>query len=157
MRFALRLKPLRIALSGALLLLAPVAGFGAPAASAPPDVDRDYLEALQVANLFLNAWMIRDSAAGLELISDRLDRDLKGGRGGSWFEVYMSGLGNPHHQSYEIGPGRKRSTGRYAFPVRLFEIASRDRKGTLYESEIVIARQPDRWAVDELPKTPDNP
>jgi hypothetical protein len=69
----------------------------------------------------------------------------------------MSGLGNPHHQGYEIGPGRKRSTGRYAFPVRLFEIASRDRKGDVYESEIVIARQADRWAVDALPKTPDNP
>jgi hypothetical protein len=69
----------------------------------------------------------------------------------------MSGLGNPHHEAFEIGPGRRLSPTRYVFPVRLSEIASRDAKGFEYTSTIEIARQKDRWAVDKLPKTPDNP
>ena len=157
MRTSPRRMGLPAAFAAAFLLLAPGAGSGAPAASAPPEVDREYLEALQAANLFLNAWVVRDEQAGLELISDRLDRTLKKGRGESGFRVYMRGLGNPHHQAYEIGAGRRRGVDRYAFPVRLFEIGSRERRGTVYESEIVIARQPDRWAVDALPRTPDNP
>ncbi len=161
----MRVAPRRIALPialAALVLLASPALAAPPAAPAPstrltPTIDRGYLAALQVANLFLFAWATRDADAGLELISDRLQRDLRKKRGESWFRVYMSGLGNPHHEAFEIGPGRRLSPSRYVFPVRLYEIASRDPKGFAYTSTIEIARQRDRWAVDKLPKTPDNP
>ena len=161
MRVAPRPKFLRIAIAALALLGSPA--LAAPPAAPPPPaqvaptIDRDYLAALQVANLFVFAWATRDNAAGLELISDRLQRDLEKGRGESWFKVYMSGLGNPHHEAFEIGPGQRLSRTRYIFPVRLYEIASRDAKGFAYTSTIEIARQPDRWAVDTLPKTPDNP
>jgi len=153
--------PLPIALATLLLVASPA--LAAPQASpAPstrltPTIDRGYLGALQAANLFLFAWATRDGDAGLELISDRLRRDLNKKRGESWFRVYMSGLGNPHHEAFEIGPGRRLSPSRYVFPVRLYEIASRDRSGFAYTGTIEIARQRDRWAVDRLPKTPDNP
>jgi hypothetical protein len=154
-------RSLWIALAASFFLVFP-AGAAPPRTPAhpaqiTPTIDRDYLAALQVANLFVFAWATRDDAAGTELISDRLQRDLKKGRGESWFKVYMSGLGNPHHEAFEIGPGRRLSPTRFVFPVRLYEIGSRDTQGYAYTGIIEIMRQPDRWAVDKLPKTPDNP
>ncbi len=155
------MKALRIASLALVLIVSPAVAAPPPAPVPPapltPTIDRDYLAALQVANLFVFAWATRDTPAGMELVSDRLGRRLKKKKGESWFKVYMAGLGNPHHEAFEIGPGQRLSPTRYIFPVRLYEIGSRDTQGYAYMGTIEIMRQRDRWAVDKLPKTPDNP
>ena len=64
-------------------------------------VDEDYVLALSTANKFLSAWQTRDQAAGLSLLSSSLrSRDSE-----DELRLYISGLSNPYHASFELGPG----------------------------------------------------
>ena len=130
------------------------------AAPGPPKRHHDgpaasYLEALRVADLFLNAWVKRDVNGGLALVSAAaLTRD-SGGRvdlsGG--VPDYISGISNPHHEAFEISPGRQVGPDRCAFPVRLFELYLGESTGFAYSDTLEVVRQGGEWRIDRLPRS----
>lgn len=117
-----------------------------------------YVEALRVANAFLSAWAQRQPETGLALMSaavrardpDPTRPDLRGG-----LRQYMSGLGNPHHDAFEIGAGSLAGPDRIAFPVRLFEVYSGESTGVVYSDTLEMTRQGGEWRVDRLPRACD--
>jgi len=112
-----------------------------------------FLEALQVADSFLWAWVARDAESGLRLISDRLRAKAGDER---WRRQFIVGLSNPHHQAFEIGRGRLMSTNRYEFPVTLYEFYTGERAGERYQSSLEVVKEGQVWRVDRLPITSDN-
>ena len=92
------------AIISALLLLV---AFGAEGRSLPPSTPASYVHALQTADSFLWAWVNRDADAGRRLISRDLSSRLQKKNQEEWFGNYMIGVSNPHHHSFEIGPGKK--------------------------------------------------
>jgi len=121
-----------------------------------PSTPARYVEALHVADSFLWAWVNRDAEAGFNLISQNLLSKLKGKKNEEWFKQYMIGLSNPHHLSFEIGPGEQIDLKRFAFPVTLYEHYTGEPKAFKYKSKIEIVQQADSWRVDVLPLTSDN-
>src|SRR4051812_4759950 len=74
-----------------------------PAAADPGRVDADYVLALSAANRFLDAWRTRDFDRGLPLASPVL---LKA-EGKDGLTYWLNGGSNPHHEAFEVGPGRR--------------------------------------------------
>jgi hypothetical protein len=113
-----------------------------------------YIQALRTADLFLTAWAQRDDEAGLALISDAVL--AKGTVRQGDFEVelrqYMTGLSNPHHEAFEIRPGIRVGSDRYAFPVRLLELTAGEPSGFAFSDTLEVVRQADEWRVDRLPR-----
>jgi hypothetical protein len=112
-----------------------------------------YLEALQVADSFLWAWVARDAESGLGLISDRLRARAGDER---WRRQFIVGLSNPRHQAFEICRGRLMSTNRYEFPVIIYELYTGERTGERYQSSLEVVKEGQVWRVDRLPITSDN-
>jgi hypothetical protein len=113
-------------------------------------VDQDYILALSTANRFLCAWQLRrqDEARSV------LTRELINRYSSDELSSILSGLSNPHHQSFEVGSGRRLSGRRYAFEVILYEHYT----GTKYHRErskpsriVLIKVGPEKWLVDRLP------
>ncbi len=121
-----------------------------------PSAPAGYAEALQIADSFLWAWVNRDADAGLNLISQRLLSKLKDTKTEDWFRQYMVGLSNPHHLSFEIGPGKEINPKRFSFPVTLYEYYTGEPKAFKYNSNIELVQEGDLWRVDVLPLTSDN-
>jgi len=113
-----------------------------------------YLEALQVVNSFLWAWVNRDAESGLRLMSDRLRFQIKDE---SWLRQFVVGLSNPHHQAFEIGRGRPKANNRYEFSVTLYEFHAGERTGVRYQSSLEAVKEGQVWRVDHLPISSDNP
>jgi hypothetical protein len=135
----------------ALLLVAPML---AKAENTSPSTPAPYVFALQTADSFLWAWINRDAEAGFRLISDRLAAKIKKEKNEEWFKDYMVGVSNPHHHSFEIGPGKIMNHGRLSFPVVLYEHYTSEPKAFKYKSRIEVVREGDVWRVDRLPTTP---
>jgi len=113
-------------------------------------VDEDYVLALSTANHFLCAWQLRKQDEARSLLSHELINRYSADE----LSSILSGLSNPHHQSYEVSLGRRLSAKRYAFDVILYEHYT----GTKYHNErprssrIVLVRVgPEKWLVDKLP------
>lgn len=136
----------------ALLLVVPAAEGKVTEATA----SAGYVQALETANVFLWAWSNRDIDSGAKLISLKLLSKIKKENNEDWFRLYMSGLSNPHHLSFEIGKGREISSKRFVFPVTLFEYYTGEPKAFKYKSKIEVIREGDSWRVDVLPTTSDN-
>jgi hypothetical protein len=66
-------------------------------------VPASYIQALSVANRFLQDWVNGNFDDASELFSGRLRREIKDQ---SWFRFYMQGLSNPHHMAFEINGGQ---------------------------------------------------
>jgi len=104
-----------------------------------------YLSALATANRFLHAWQSEDHEAGLLLVSD----DAKQRTSEERFEKFFTPSGDVQ-RGFQIGQGTKMKTGRYSFPVKLYERsagASRVRTSQL----LVVNSGGDEWVVDKLP------
>lgn len=121
-----------------------------------PSTPARYVEALEIANSFLWAWINRDADAGLKLISQGLLSKLNKTKTEEWFRQYMIGLSNPHHSSFEIGPGKEIEPKRFSFPVTLYEYYTGEAKVFKYKSRIEVIQEVDSWRVDFLPITADN-
>lgn len=134
------------------LLASPHVQASAPAHSLPA---APYLQALRVADSFLTAWAQRDPELGLALMTARvLARDPDTSRVDlrSGLRQYMTGLSNPHHEAFEIGPGIAVGPARFAFPVRLFELFLGESTGFAFSDTLELVRQGDEWRVDMLPR-----
>ena len=134
-----------ISIAALLLIVTASAPAQAPEATTPAA----YTQALQVADLFLWAWVTCDSELGLRLISQplmsRLQQDST--RVGPSLMQYMEGLSNPHHTSFEIAAGTLRSPTRVAFAVALFEHYSGEPTARRYDSTIELVREPGGAAI----------
>jgi hypothetical protein len=129
-----------------LLLALPVDG-----KVSQPSTPANYVEALQIANSFLWAWVNRDLEVGRRLISRDLSSKLQREKKEDWFWDYMVGVSNPHHQSFEIGPGKEINSSRFSFPVTLYEYYTAEPKAFKYRSKIEVIQEGDSWRVDLLP------
>ncbi|OGP72629.1 MAG: hypothetical protein A2V86_04270 [Deltaproteobacteria bacterium RBG_16_49_23] len=114
----------------------------------------NYLEALQTANAFLLAWVMRDAEVGLRLLSDHLRGKVNND---AWLRQFIVGLSNPHHQAFEIEAGRKLSDTRFIFSVTLYELYSGENMGFAYKGVMEVVKQGNVWRVDRLPRSSDNP
>ncbi len=118
-----------------------------------------YVQALQVANTFLHAWLDRDSKGGLSLMSTSVLKppaDTTAAEHTAWLQLYMSGLSNPHHQAFEIHEGKASGRDRFSFPVTLYELATGQPTANAYSSSIELVRDSSGWRVLSLPQSSDN-
>lgn len=122
--------------------------------SAPDNgVPASYIQALNVANQFLEDWVTGNFSAASALFSMRLRREIKDQ---SWFRLYMQGLSNPHHMAFEINGGQPEKADRYSFHVVLYELATAAQSGDSYGSKVDLVKQGNEWKIDVLPKSSDN-
>ena len=112
-------------------------------------VTQDYVLGLSAADTFLFAWQNRDANLALSVVSSKLKSKV----GEDHLRDYISGLSQPQHASFEIGPGTPLGDGRYVFEARLYEHAFGDHE-TLEsprEANITVVRSsPERWLVDDV-------
>ena len=108
----------------------------------------------QTAYAFLEAWTGRDVQAGFDLLSPRLWSEIQADstKGEGWFYMYMTGLSNPHHETFELGTGQVEDSTRFVFPVVLIEGIWGDSTKYRYESTMELLRDSTAWRVDRLPK-----
>jgi hypothetical protein len=114
----------------------------------------EYLEALQMANSFLWAWVNRNAEVGLRLMSNRLRSQTKNE---AWLRQFMVGLSNPHHQAFKIWSDQIERTNKYVFSVTLYELYTGEPKGIGYTSDLEVVKEGNTWRVDRLPRSSDNP
>lgn len=129
--------------------LAPLAGEPRTrsAALSLSSTDDDYVVALATANRFLQAWQTRDPETGILMLADSLKQHTS--------EDYLQAFFSPEGsvQGYEISHGKKIASGRYSFPVAVFEHPEGNRKGSRPRSSniVVVRNGADDWTVDKLP------
>ena len=115
-------------------------------------VDTDYGLALATANKFLVAWRGRRQGVGLALLSPR----LRMARTDDEWRMAISGVSNPHHQSYEIAGGKRLPDGRLQFNVWLHDHYTGERlpaapRRTPQHIILIKARE-EGWQVDRVPQ-----
>ena len=116
-------------------------------------IDNDYVLALAAANEFLEAWRSRDQERGLAVLSPRLRKS----KDEEFLRFDISGISNPHHESYEVTNGRRLPDGRYAFDVWLWEYYTAGQAGDpttekpLPYRVIVVKTGLETWQVDDMP------
>jgi len=113
-------------------------------------VDQNYVLALTAADQFMVAWATRNQDDGLALLSPRLKNKFPE----DYFRYYVSGLSNPHHQSFEIGRGKRLPSGAFSFPVTMYMHYSGQKENAPFPKPLtitVIQAGPESWLVDDLP------
>jgi hypothetical protein len=110
--------------------------------------DPDYVNALATANRFLHAWQTQDHETGVILLTDSAKQHTSE----DYIDVFFS-PGESVEEGFEITRGKKLTSGRYRFPVALWQsIAGKNRKPHARFSEIIVVRSgKDEWAIDKLP------
>jgi hypothetical protein len=67
----------------------------------------------------------------------------------------LSGVSSPHHESFEVGPGKKLSGARvsFSFDVILYEYYTGMKSGPrpAPSTIVVVEAEPGKWLVDKLP------
>ena len=118
---------------------------------APPhsatSTDSDYVSALSAANRFLQSWQTQDHEAGLLLLTDSAKKVTSEDQ----LEKMLS-PGDSIPRGYQIAHGKKLSTGRYTFPVTLYEVTVPHKPLRIRNSQIIVVHTgKDDWAIDKLP------
>ena len=134
----------RILPLAALLLLLSMSGAGRPELIPPGE---GYVNALRVADEFLQAWSDRDSGTGLDLMSHRLRSNLDEAD----LRQYIEGPSNPHHHSFEIGEGAAVDSVRFSFPVVFYAYCLGEPGAYRSSGMLEVVRQRNTWRVDSLP------
>jgi hypothetical protein len=115
-------------------------------------IDADYVLALSTANKLLEAWRSRDQDAGLALLSPRLRKT----RTEDEWRMAISGISNPHHQSYEISDGKRLPDGRVRFVVCLHDHYTGHQQAASPRQKaqhiILINVGENKWQVDGVPQ-----
>lgn len=116
-----------------------------------PVIDKDYLMALNTADRFLYAWVMRDGLTAYDLVTDNIK---KGCASPMDFQRYFAGLSNPHHEAFEIDGGTRNGENRICFKVWLYEYYTgttpppyKRRKPSRIE---LVKVGKDTWRVDQI-------
>ena len=140
---------IRIVVSSLLLLVALTVPLSSKSRGAVDGaVDRDYVSALSAADRFLHAWQTDDEEAGILMLTDHLKQRSNEESVHEFFSA------DPLRASYEIGRGRKLSSGHYEFPVTLLQAPSHNGPRWTHPQSsalIVVKAGKTDWAVDKLP------
>src|SRR5579862_3404705 len=80
-------------------------------------VDDNYILALSTADQFAYAWAFRRADDGRALLTPAALRRYSNDA----LTTLLQGASSPHHESFEIGPGHKLSSTKYAFDVIQYE------------------------------------
>ena len=131
-----------------LVLFLPGIGLAKSKPKTASSVDADYIAALATANRFLHAWQVQDHETGVLLLSDAAKQQTSEDRLDAFFS-----LGDATEEGFEIARGKKLQSGRYGFPVVLWQTVS-GKTSRLHPrfSEIIVVRTgKDDWAIDKLP------
>ena len=140
---------IRIVVAALLLLLSrPISLSGKSHTATASPVDRDYVVALSAADRFLHAWQSDDEEAGILMLSDHLKQRTNEDAVHQFFSAGSA------RASYEIGRGHKLSSGRYEFPVVLFQSSSQNGPRWMHPQSsalIIIKSGKSDWAIDKLP------
>ena len=137
-------KPVALLLFSLLLSTCLLLSAEARTRSASAVLDRDYASALAAANRFLAAWQAQDRENGLVMLTEAAKQHVSEDR----LEEFFSPGADA---AYEISRGRKMDSGRYVFPVTLFEAGTGHRARPRVSQMIVVESSQDDWAVDRLP------
>jgi hypothetical protein len=111
-----------------------------------PVVDQNYIAALATAHRFLYAWQNHDQETALLLLSDAAKNRVSEDQLSTLLEDCAP-------TTYEITRGKKVNSGRYAFPIALFQPSAGQHRWTHphYSQLIILNTGKDRWAIDKLP------
>jgi hypothetical protein len=111
-----------------------------------PAGESDYVAALATANRFLHAWQTRDEVTGILMLTDNAKKHTSEENIGIFFSTAAS-------PAYEIARGKKIRTGRYVFPIALFDLPQNphDPKRARQLQLVVCRTGKDDWAIDKLP------
>jgi hypothetical protein len=130
--------------------------FAAPlvAKSRAAPADPDYVFALATANDFLHAWQTQDRETGILLLTDRLKQRIAENTLAAFFSPSRC-----QRQAFEIGPGKKLASGRYQFPVSLYQkpdtatlAKTAFRSPRPHPSALLVVKTGrNDWAIDQLP------
>ena len=141
-------------LFGCLLAMVIFAANPAPAQKAKSHarnvINQDYVLALSAADQFLNAWATRNQDDGMALLSPRLKNKFPE----DYFRYYLSGLSNPHHQAFEVGQGKRLTSGKFSFPVMMYLHYTGQKETNEHPKSLTIVMVqagPENWLVDALP------
>jgi hypothetical protein len=117
-----------------------------PPHSATP-TDSDYVSALSAANRFLQAWQTQDHEAGLLLLTDSAKKVTS--------EDQLEKMLSPETSTprgFQIAHGKKLGSGRYTFPVTLYEVTASHKPLRIRNSQLIAVHTgKDDWAIDKLP------
>ena len=139
----------RTALLFSVLSAGAIATFGKSRSSGTP-IHQDYISALATADHFLDAWQTQDEESGILLVTDHFRQRTSEGTMHNFFASPTA------RTSYEIGRGRKLASGRYEFPVALFQPSSRNGRKwmrPLTSTLTVVRSGKSEWAIDNLPQS----
>jgi hypothetical protein len=107
--------------------------------------DNDYVSALAAANRFLQAWQTHDEETAVLLLTNGAKRNCSEERLDAFFSA------DPQ-TAYEISRGRKLQTGRYSFPLTIFEASPSGRPARPRYTDLIVSRTGHGdWAIDKLP------
>jgi hypothetical protein len=113
-------------------------------------VDDNYILALSAADQFAFAWAFRRADEGRALLTPAALRRYSA----EDLTTLLQGVSSPHHESFEIGPGRQLSPTKYAFDLIQYEYLTkmgvrgpRPKPARL----VVVEVAPEQWLVDEFP------
>jgi hypothetical protein len=145
----LRIRTLTSCAAAAFLLIGLVTPHSFAKSKVTARVDSDYVRALGAANDFLRAWQTQDREAGILLLTDRVKQHTSEAALGIFFSRTACKA-----QSFEIARGKKLASGRYWFPVSLFQQpASSGGKRLLPQTSslVVVKTGGSEWSIDKLP------
>ena len=143
------MKPLHVC----ALVLALAASSSAWAQRAPATatrVDDHYILALSAADQFLHAWATRDVDAGRATLTPAALKRYSAEE----ITTFFQGVSSPHHESFEVGPGRAVSPTTYEFDVIQYEyLTNMNFSGPRPTPArlVVVQVTPDTWLVNEFP------
>lgn len=116
-------------------------------AASPPGKEPNLVDALHVAGRFLNDWQMRNAPDALSFVSTGMENRV----GVSRLESELVGLSNPHHLSFEIGPGSvTRSKAR--FSIQLYEGYTGEKQPSVPARGVIalVRDKLGKWKVDQL-------
>jgi len=113
-------------------------------------VDDEYIVALSTADQFMHAWATRNVDEGRSTLTPAALKQHSANEIATVFE----GVSSPHHESFEIGPGRRLSATSFAFDMIKYEyLTNMNFKGPRPRPVrlVVVRVTPERWLVDAFP------
>lgn len=81
-------------------------------------IDKEYLQALNIADRYLCAWVMRDGSIAYNLITDNLKKNFVNLKD---FQINFAGASNPHHQAFEIYGFKRINKNKICIKAWLYE------------------------------------
>jgi hypothetical protein len=115
------------------------------------DISPDYVFALNAADRFLHAWLMRDYKEGINYISDELKQSVSEEE----LITFFGDISNPDHMAYEVVGWRLIDENTIKFHIWLYEYVANESSNFINQPEPfyieVVRIDNDKWRVNTLP------